>query len=88
MFLINQFGLVIEYRKSKVFHLSSLSPLNLSPLRGPTLCLKDNWKYLDFIFDKKLLFQQHVDFYANKALSTIKCMKMLGNFNIDHMFSL
>ena len=60
LFLINQFGLVIEYRKSKVFHLSSLSPLNLSPLRGPTLHLKDNWKYLDSIFDKKLLFQQHV----------------------------
>ena len=34
-----------------------------------------------FIFNRKLTFHQHVNFYANKALSTIKYMKMLGNSN-------
>jgi len=34
---------------------------------------------LEYIFDRKLFFQQHIDFYANKAISTVKCMKILGN---------
>jgi len=37
------------------------------------------WQYLGFFFDKKLSFHQHIHYYANKALSTIKDMKMLGN---------
>jgi len=77
-FLINQFRLVIEHGKSEFFLFNPPS-LNPSPLGGPTLCPKDSWKYLGFIFIRKLSFQQHVNFYANKALSTIKCMKMLGN---------
>ena len=43
------------------------------------LYFKDTWKYLGFIFDRKLLFHQHIDYYSNKAISTIKCMKILGN---------
>jgi len=43
------------------------------------LYLKDTWKYLGFIFDRKLLFHQHIDYYSNKAISTVKCMKILGN---------
>ena len=35
--------------------------------------------YLGFIFDRKLTFWQHINFYTNKALFTVKCMKMLGN---------
>jgi len=27
------------------------------------------------------LFQYHINFYANKAISTIKCMKILGNLS-------
>ena len=27
------------------------------------------------------MFRQHINFYANKVLSTIKCMKMLGNLS-------
>ena len=83
--LLNQFGLVIKYRKSKVFHFSkshklfNLSPLNLSPLRKPTSHLKDSWRYLGFIFNRKLSFQQHINFYSNKVLFTIKCIKILGN---------
>jgi len=65
-----------------VFYFSTLhgifnSPLlDLSHIGGPIIHLKDSWKYLGFIFDRKLIFHQHIKFYANKALSTIK---MLGN---------
>ena len=55
------------------------SPLDLSPIGGPVLCPKSSWKYLGFIFDQKLTFHQHIDFYSNKAISTVKCMKLLGN---------
>jgi len=34
---------------------------------------------LGFIFDRNLSFHQHISFYSNKALSTIKSMKMLEN---------
>jgi len=54
-------------------------PLDLMPLGGPILCPKSTWHYLRFIFDQKLLFQQHIDFYTNKTILTIKCMKILGN---------
>ena len=27
------------------------------------------------------MFYQHIDFYVNKSISTIKCMKILGNSN-------
>jgi len=37
------------------------------------------WKYLGFIIDRKLTFHQHIDFYANKSISTVKCMKIIGN---------
>jgi len=40
---------------------------------------KDSWRYLGFIFDCKLSFHKHIDFYANKAISTVKCMNLLGN---------
>jgi len=36
-------------------------------------------KYLGFFFNQKLMFHHYIDFYTNKAISTIKCMKMLGN---------
>jgi len=84
-FLINQFRLVIEHGKSEIFYffrfhrLFNPPSLNLFPLRRPTLYLKDSWEYLGFIFHRKLLFWQHVNFYANKLLSTVKCMKILGN---------
>ena len=84
-FLLNQFGLVIEHGKTEIFYFSraqgdfNSSSLNLTILGGFILCPKDTWRYLGFIFDKKLIFHQHINFYANKALSTVKCMKMLGN---------
>ena len=39
------------------------------------------WWYLGFIFNRKLSFCQHIDFYMNKAISTVKSMKILGNLS-------
>ena len=86
--LLNQFGLIVKHRKSKVFHFfrshrlfNSLS-LDLTSLGGSTLYLKDTWKYLCFIFNRKQSFQQHINFYTNKVLLTVKYMKILGNSTI------
>ena len=37
------------------------------------------WKYLRFIFNRKLSFYQHIDFYCNRAISIVKCIRILGN---------
>ena len=85
--LLDSFGLVIEHSKTEIFHFSrsqdiyNPSPLDISPLGGPILCPKNTWKYLGFIFDWKLSFHKHIDHYANKAISTVKCMKLLGNLS-------
>ena len=36
---------------------------------------------MGFIFDRKLTFHQHIDFYANKSILTVKCMKIIGSSN-------
>ena len=83
--LLTKFDLVIKYNKTKVFHFSrshkvfNPPPLDLSPLGRLHLLPKTTWKYLGFIFDHKLSFWDHIDLYINKAISTVKCMKMLGN---------
>ena len=83
--LLLKFGLLVEHSKTEVFHFSrshnnfNPPPLDLSSIGGPSLVPKDTWQYLEFIFDRKLSFCQHIDFYANKAISTVKCMKILGN---------
>ena len=83
--LLDKFGLNIEHSKTEIFHFNrshgtfNPPPLDLSPLGGPILCPKNSWKYLGFIFDRKLTFHQHIDFYSNKAISMVKCMKLLGN---------
>ena len=84
-FLLDRFGLKLEHRKTEVFHflrstdLFNLSSLNLSLLGGPILQSKNSWRYLDFIFNRKLIFCIHIDFYANKVISTVKYMKLLSN---------
>jgi len=55
----------------------NLPPLDLTLIESPVLQSKNTWKYLSFIFDKKLAFYQHINFYSNKAISTIKCIKIL-----------
>ena len=85
--LLRQFGLIIEHEKIEVFYFSRsyscFEPpfFNLITLGGPILHPKEIWHYLGFIFNRKLMFRQHINFYANKVLSTIKCMKMLGNLS-------
>ena len=83
--LLDSFGLIIEHSKTEIFHFNrshspfNPPPLDLSPLGGPILCPKDLWRYLGFIFDWKLFFHKYIDHYANKVISMVKCMKMLGN---------
>ena len=84
-FLLEKFSLILEHGKMEVFHFSrshgTFNPplLDLSTLGGPSLRPRDTWRYLGFIFNRKLLFYQHIDLYANKAILTIKYMKILGN---------
>ena len=60
--LLNQFGLIVEHGKTEIFHFSRVyrafnSPaLDLSQLGRPILYSKDTWKYLRFIFNRKLSF--------------------------------
>jgi len=83
--LLLDFGLVVKHSKTEIFHFSrsiglfNPSPLNLFPIGGPILHPKETWKYLGFIFDRKLSFHHYIDFYMNKSISTIKCMKLLRN---------
>ena len=84
-FILDKFGLVLEHSKIKVFHFSKTEgifnppPLNLLDIGGPILKPKNTWKYLSFIFDRKLLFHQHIVFYANKVILIVKCMKVFRN---------
>ena len=84
-FLLEQFGLIVEHEKIEVFYFSRLHgifdppSLDLSQIKGLILHSKELWKYLRFIFDKKLTFHQNIKYYANKALSIVICIKMLGN---------
>ena len=77
--------LIVKYGKTDIFHFSRahrvFNPpsLNLSALESPILLPKETWRYLSFIFDQKLIFRIHIDFYANKAISTVKYMKLLDN---------
>ena len=85
--LLKKFGLIVKHFKTDIFHFNRShgdfnSPsLDLIPIGGTILQLKNIWKYLGFIFDRKLSFHQDIDFYSNKAMSTVKCMKILGNSN-------
>ena len=60
--LLSKFGLLVEHSKTEVFHFTRLHstfnppPLDLFSISSPILCLRDSWKYLGFIFDRKLLF--------------------------------
>ena len=74
--LLDKFELIIEHSKTETFHFNrthrvfNLPLLNLSPFGGPILYPKDSWKYLGFIFNRKLIFYQYINYYSNKAIST------------------
>ena len=83
--LLSKFGLLVEHSKTEVFYFSrshdsfNSPPLDLSSISRSSLVPKNTWRYLGFIFGRRLSFHQHIDFYANKAISTVKCMKILDN---------
>ena len=83
--LLKKFSLIIEYAKMEIFHFFRLNRifnpllLNLSILDGSILCSRETWKYLGFIFNRKLSFHQYVDFYMNKAILMVKYTKILEN---------
>ena len=85
--LLTKFGLVVEHEKTEVFHFSrqqgEFNPplLDLTPIGDLVLRPKDSWQYLGFYFNHKLLFKHHIDFYSREVISTVKCMKMLGNLS-------
>jgi len=85
--LLEKFGLIVEHFKTENFHFNrsqdtfNLPSPDLSLLGESILQPNNSWKYLRFIFDRKLMFYQHVDFYMNKSISTVKCMKILRNSN-------
>ena len=60
--LLKKFGLIVEYSKTEVFHFNRLQGffnppfLDLLLIRGPIIKPRSTWKYLGFIFDKKLTF--------------------------------
>ena len=66
-------------RTSPLISLTLTFSVVLLPLGGPILSPKNSWRYLGFIFNIKLTFHQHINFYSNSALSSVKCMKLLGN---------
>ena len=85
--LLERFSLIVEHSKTEVFHFNRsqgfFNPplLNLSSIGGSVLKPKSTWKYMGFIFNKKLSFHQHINFYANKVMSMVKYMKILGNLS-------
>ncbi len=70
--LLDSFGLTIEHSKTEIFHFSKSqgffnpSSLDLSPIEEPILWPKDTWKYLGFIFNRKLTFHKHINHYLTK----------------------
>jgi hypothetical protein len=87
--LLTEFGLVLEYDKSELFHFSR-KPGDENPsldlgyqpyTEGNPLKPKAYWRYLGFYFDHKLSFKEHVRYYSTKALTTVQAMGMLGNSN-------
>ena len=82
---LEKFSLILEYGKMEVFYFSESTSvfnpplLNLSVLGSPILWSKNTWRYLGFFFNRKLSFHHHIDYYTNKVISTIKCMKILRN---------
>ena len=85
--LAESMGLVLEHSKSEVFHflhssweVNPLIDLGYAPFTGDTpLVSKDIWRYLDFFFDCALTISEHMRWYSNKAMTSVRAMFALGN---------
>ncbi len=68
-------------RRGKPLYRGDFPPLDLgiAPFTGTTpLKPTMRWRYLGYYFDPYLSYDHHVDFYVNKAYSTLRAMRMLG----------
>jgi len=60
--ILDRFGLILEHSKTEVFYFSRAQgainslPLDLLDIGSSILKPKNTWKYLGFIFNRKLLF--------------------------------
>jgi hypothetical protein len=88
--LFRDFGLIMEHSKTELFNFALspgdtrlLSPpmdLGFAPFTGENrLVAKKTWRYLGVFFDWNLTFREHVKYYATKSISTVRCMRILGN---------
>ncbi|CDO70323.1 hypothetical protein BN946_scf184843.g12 [Trametes cinnabarina] len=78
-------GLVIEVEKNELIHFISTrlardnAPLALTLDDGTTIQPTQCWRYLGFRLDPQLTFRAHVSFFAERAMTTVHAMLMLGN---------
>ncbi|KAJ2927540.1 hypothetical protein H1R20_g9555, partial [Candolleomyces eurysporus] len=85
--LFTKSGLALEHDKTELFHFTRARTgfdrsldLGYVPYTGNNpLKPKTYWRYLGFYFYRKLMFQEHIRYYATKALTTVMAMRMLGN---------
>jgi hypothetical protein len=79
-------GFLLEDDKLELIHFPFKRSLP-SSFPGPSLTLSSSHiihpkpvlRYLGFFFDQKLNFKHHINFYSNRALSTVRAYPMLGN---------
>ncbi|TFY73624.1 hypothetical protein EWM64_g10388, partial [Hericium alpestre] len=86
--LFLRLGFVLEPDKLELMHFplpkfsGNLPSLSIpSEPSVPSVTLKPLliWRYLGFFFDRNLNFRHHVNFYATRALSTVRSYPLLGN---------
>ena len=90
---LSDIGLQVEASKTKLIHffafeltaswrltISHQPALNFTwRMVSFTISPSPIWRYLGFFFSPTLDFSYHVQFYTNKAFSTIRACNMLGN---------
>jgi hypothetical protein len=88
--LFRDFGLIMEHSKTELFNFAWSSGdtrlqnpsmnLGFAPFTGENcLVTKKTWQYLGVFFNCNLTFWKHIKFYATKLISTVRCMRVLGN---------
>ncbi|TFK78981.1 hypothetical protein K466DRAFT_506393 [Polyporus arcularius HHB13444] len=59
----------------------SQSPLPLQLDSNTVIQPRNVWRYLGFRLDPKLTFRAHTAYFAERAVTTVNAMLMLGNSN-------